>query len=554
MFQEHDANGVVTAEKSPKENSESPRRAGKTPKNPKSPETAKKASPGQKTEYIDNSLGMFSNKIKNLPEPVKESMSQYAKPRKKSLLNQYYRMMDMALITIISVISGALPNYRFYYRGSWYYAPLMTIVVANPGAGKSIMDAIFEIIAPIHAKFRNLYEELVNACKDQQKRFKMMTAKERKACDEEELEMPDHLLFRIPADSTYASFMKMLAVMKGVGELLDTEIDTVLNAFKSDLGNYSVFIRKNFKHEAHSYSRKTENEYREIAEPKFAMVLSGTLSQMENFINEVLSGLFSRFCIYWNQSKTEWIDEEYYDDEVPMDEKSFFRNFGKKLFALYTVLERRAESPIRFRLTSKQLDKFNNTFRTMHNQMTSLEGDSIHASVVRIAVVFHRIAMVLTISHHIGKCEEEIEAALGNELFCSNQDFNTAMTICLALMEHAAAYFEHITKVNEEQFCEDTDMECQIGNEKVYEAVCSLPIGKSLTTTQILDKMIEAGVPKSTASKNLRRLCRKFILKKEKHGVYKRVSPQEYMLMKEGAKKSKVSKKSKKTKSDAADK
>lgn len=530
------ASGEETAKKSPQ-------KIEKNPKNPKNPSSKGK---GKSVDIIkvEAGYGTFSNKMKNLPEPFKDMLAIYDKPKKKALLEQYYRLQDMVILTILTVLSSAMMKFTFFSRGTHYNASLMSIIVAIAGSGKSIIEPVFELISPIHKEFREKFMALLKAYKEQQMKMKLMSKKELKEYVSEIMERPSQLFFRIPADSTYAAFMKSLAVMNGIGIILDTEIDTMLNAFKSDMGDYSVFLRKNFKHESHSYSRKTDDEYYEIEKPRFSVVLSGTLSQMEKFLNEVLSGLYSRFCIYWNPSLPKWVDEEYFEDE-PLDEVSHYKKFGEHVARLYHVLERR-ENDVKFRITEKQLKKFNKNFANLHANYVALDGGDISATVFRMSVICRRIAMIFSMSRLLYLSEEEMENALESGfIICNDTDFDNAMMISLVLIEHASAYFEHITGMNDEAEIDITDNnDFRLNDERLNNAVNALPNGKQMTTKEIIDIFISNNIPASTASKDIRRLCKKYILNKIEHGIYIKSSVQDYMMKtKEKAKSKKKSKK-----------
>lgn len=528
------ATGEETATKSPKNKEKSP----KKPKNPKNP-LPKGRHNSADIITVETGYGIFSNKIKNLPEPFKDMLAIYIKPKKKALQNQFYRLQDMVILTILTVLSSAMMKFSFYSRGTHYCTSLMSIIVAMAGSGKSIIEPVFELITPIHKEFREKFMALLKAFKEQQMKMKLMSKKELKEYMSEIMEKPSQLFFRIPADSTYAAFMKTLAVMEGIGIILDTEIDTMLNAFKSDMGDYSVFLRKNFKHEHHSYSRKTEDEYCEIKNPRFSVVLSGTLSQMENFLNEVLSGLYSRFCIYWNPSLPEWVDEEYYEED-PMDEKEHYQKFGEHVARLYHVLERR-QKDVKFRITKNQLKKFNKNFANLHANYVALDGGNISSTIFRMSVICRRIAMIFSMSRLLYLSEEEMEKALENGVIeCNDTDFDNAMTISLVLIEHASAYFEHITGMNDVAEIDMTETnDFHLNDERLNNAINALPNNKQMSTKDIVDIFMSNNIPESTASKDIRRLCKKYILKKLKHGIYIKSSIQEYLMNTKNSAKSK---------------
>jgi len=520
----------------PVSKAKSPKNTSKKPKSPKSPKRQDWTTTAISCK--EGELSTFSDKIsKQSPDIIQQCIERCVKPKKKAMLKYHYCTLDMIILTIIGVISGALPNYRFYYRGTWYYSSLMLIIVAVAGFGKGIMDAIFSIIDPIHKMYRDEFHEKLAAYNKQQELLAKMTTKERKEYTEDILEKPQQLFFRIPADSTYAAFMKALVSMDGRGVILDTEIDTLAQTLSSEIGNYSVFIRKNFKHESHRYYRKTDDEYCEIPEPKFGQVISGTMSQMKNFITDVLDGFFSRFSTYWAKAETSWIDEVEAEDN-PKDDKTFYSEIGDKFLVIFKKLSS-LEQPIRFRLTSKQLDKFNRNFSRIYDTYKMLDGEDIHSSVVRTAVVFHRIAMVLSISRLIGESEDVIDKALSEDIICLDKDFNTAMTIITVLMEHQSAYFEEITRTEPDMGLNEKTFDYDAGDEKVISALQAIPVGVKITTSEILETFISKGIPKSTASKKVATLTKRFVFDKVAHGIYKKSSPEDFLIKKEEAKKAK---------------
>lgn len=531
-----DANGEETATKSPQNRV-------KSPKMPKSP-SLKRMGKSADIIKVETGYGTFSDKLNNITESIYDMLGIYEKPKKKALLGQFYRHQDMVILTILTVLSSAMMKFSFYSRGTHYYPSLMSVIVAMAGSGKGIIEPVFELISPLHKELREKYMAMMKEYKEQQMKMKFMSKKELKAYISEVTERPSQLFFRIPADSTYAAFMKSLAVMEGKGIILDTEIDSMLNSFKSEIGDYSVFLRKNFKHESHSYSRKTDDEYFEIPNPRFSVVLSGTLSQMENFLNEVLSGLYSRFCIYWNPSVPEWEDEKYYEEE-PLDEKKHYQKFGEHVARLYHVLARR-EDDVKFRITEKQLNKFNKNFANLHANYVALDGGDISATIFRMSVICRRIAMIFTMSRLLYLSEEEMEKALESGVIeCSDTDFDNAMIISLVLTEHASAYFEHITGMNDDAEIDLTENnDFHLNDERLNNAVNALPNNKEMSTKEIIDIFISNNIPASTASKNIRSLSQKYILNKVKHGFYIKSSINDYLI--KSTDKAKAKKKAKK--------
>lgn len=483
----------------------------------------------------------FPDVKKQLNSFIKEAVDRVVNPKSKTAKEYNNRLRDIVILTIIGVVSSALPNFIFRYRRDTYYSSMMILIVGMAGIGKGVMDNIFELVYHINKLFRDQYNTELEAYNNQQRRLRTMKDKDKKALDEEILDKPGQRFFRIPADSTYAAFLKALVRNLGYGAMLDTEIDTLVHSFSNDMGDFSVLVRKAFKHELHSYYRKTEDEYFEIAEPKFCTVLSGTMDQILNLVKSVGNGFFSRFAYYFINVKPEWIDAEYEDCEGE-DDKTYFRNNGLKLLALYQKLSAR-EKPLLFRLTEKQFEKMNKSFSALHKNYVGLEGADFHASVTRLAVTFQRIAMVLSACRLLDMTEEEMDEALKKDIICTDKDFNVAMRINMTLMEHGSSYFELLTQSDPANNSDADNQAIDLGRKDMNAAYEKIPDKGELTRLEIVSILINNGIPKSTAEKWVTNLCKRIALIRLSHGKYRKATREEFLMGKEKPKKRKSAKK-----------
>jgi hypothetical protein len=94
----------------------------------------------------------------------------------------------------------------------------------------------------------------------------------------------------------------------GQGIICETEADTMSSTKKQDWGDYSSIMRAAFHHEKISVSRKTNNEFIEVNEPRLAITLTGTPAQAPKLIASAEDGLFSRFLFYAYKNEIEWQD------------------------------------------------------------------------------------------------------------------------------------------------------------------------------------------------------------------------------------------------------
>ena len=113
----------------------------------------------------------------------------------------------------------------------------------------------------------------------------------------QEPEKPVFKMVFIPANCSCSRMIEHLLNNNGNGIICETEADTMSGNKKQDWGDYSPILRAAFHHEKISYSRKTNDEYIEIKEPKIAVVLSGTPAQAQRLLASAEDGLFSRFTV-----------------------------------------------------------------------------------------------------------------------------------------------------------------------------------------------------------------------------------------------------------------
>ncbi|MBO4621747.1 MAG: DUF3987 domain-containing protein, partial [Paludibacteraceae bacterium] len=175
---------------------------------------------------------------------------------------------DMILLGALSVISYATPRMRILHGNPQhaYYPNLMALVVAPPAAGKGILNYTKKLVQPIH-------EELLR---------EMSAA-------------------FIPANSSSAAFVDLLAHNGGQGVMFETEMDVLSQVWKHDFGNYSHMLRQVFEHETVSRSRKGRDGevlYVEVPEPRLSVLLSGTMNQLKPLLGNRDNGLASRFMPY----------------------------------------------------------------------------------------------------------------------------------------------------------------------------------------------------------------------------------------------------------------
>lgn len=343
---------------------------------------------------------------------------------------------DILVLGSLTVMSACIPKVYGMYDGREVFANLFLFVTARASAGKGRLSLCRHLAEPIHQALRDKYDEL----KTQYEAALAAYAVNRKNTLETPPKEPPFLTLFLPANSTSTVVYQVLAQNSGVGLLFETEGDTLANAFKSDLGNYSDGFRKAFHHEMISYLRKKDLEYVELGKPKFSAVLSGTPQQILNLIPDAENGLFSRFIFYVMPTQLVWHDMFVTKDNTTADEK--FERIGRDFC---TLLKKLPDGPIQFTLSPVQGVQFNDFFRDTQSRYAAIFGEEIVATVRRLGLIMFRIAMILTVLRHIEEMPAKRKKSL-KKMVCTDVDYDTALAVIQVLLQHSAAVFQTLPR------------------------------------------------------------------------------------------------------------
>ncbi|MDD4109576.1 MAG: DUF3987 domain-containing protein [Prolixibacteraceae bacterium] len=381
------------------------------------------------------------------------------------------------------------------YSGETVYPNLYFMAVAPPANGKGVIKHARELGLKIH-------NELLHNSQRERKNFKREMEAYKKSNGK--IKLPDEPKYRIlfiPADTSTAAIMRYLYDSEGRGVLFDNEADTLSIIFKLEWGNYSVILRKGFHHEPIPSGRKNPDDYREIENPKFSVVLSGTLAQVKDILPSAENGLVSRFMFYIYSSQPKW------KDASPNDKPNLtklFKSFADKVYDAEKFVNR---IPVNFKLTNDQWELHKKTFTEMLQQGFHLLNNEGASMVKRLGLITYKIAMTLTALRKFENKDEK------EEITCSDQDFETAISIVKVLVKHSQFIFNIIPKaqfsgINEQQ----RKFYDSLPSNRMFKRELAAKIGKS------------QGIQDRTVTKYLTRFVEKGLLKKcKEYGFYEKI-------------------------------
>ena len=310
-------------------------------------------------------------------------------------------MRDMLLLSLLTNYAYALPAMRMYHGFPHHvYGPeLMTMVLAPAASGKGIM---------------NYAKQLLQGIENEHGEF----------------------IF-LPANTSSAALMSYLQMLKGRGIMMATEIDTLSKALGSSTGGFSDVLRCMFEHETISKLRKNHEEFIEITDPHFAVLISGTYNQLKPLIKSRENGLMSRFACYVVKQTQDfddrvWLDAE--EDAVPQD-IALYEQLGHELSLRYGWM-RKAKHSCYFYLTDAQRKTITRMFRAMYDIYRKSFGNEFDSILKRMPVIMKRIGMILT------GLRMDMSQPLPERMVCSEDDFETMILIGHKLLMHSAMMFQ----------------------------------------------------------------------------------------------------------------
>jgi len=328
---------------------------------------------------------------------------------------------DVCLLSAVTIMSAALPHICGVYDGKVYFPHLYIIIEGPASSGKGRVSMMRCIGDCIHQQYKQDYDKKMAEYKKQLKEWK------ESEMDEPEPIAPRLKLFYIPANSTSTALCRQLADNNGEAAIIDTEVDTVVNAFCSDYGNYSEILRKAAHHETISYRRRTNDEFVEIDNPKISLCLAGTPNQVNALMGNGEDGLFSRVSFYHLPLDLVWRDP-FRDIDSPLE--SLFKNLGETFFHDYYCPMLQSEGA-KFSFSIEQQDRFNQDFTTLLTSSYDDLGDDIVPTVHRLGLVCFRMAMLFTTLRAI-----EQNSIPQGTIICDDLSFDTALEICKVLLSH----------------------------------------------------------------------------------------------------------------------
>ena len=346
---------------------------------------------------------------------------------------------DKVILSMLNLASGFSPNVCGIYDRRLVFPPFYNFIVALSGSDKGIIPACLAVVEPIIREIRSRYEAAHHEYLKKKAAYDALSKKEKANATE-----PEEPPYRSPLISVNASataFYQDLAANDGWGAIFETEADTLTQAIKQDYGDYSSGLRKAFHHETIDYSRRKDNEHVYVDKPRMSILLTCTPGQVPLLLSpqNTENGLANRFVFYLLRKSRGWRNV-FEDCEETLSEQ--MAPLGLRFKAIYDDLQAFSKEPLKFTLNEEQKIRFNQFFEPLYNEQVGLHGDELDAFVFRLGLTTYRIAMVLTILRH--EEQQPRFSQQGEPLVCTENDFQTAITIASCLINHTVYVYKRL--------------------------------------------------------------------------------------------------------------
>ncbi len=406
---------------------------------------------------------------------------------------------DLLLLGGMTAVSAVMPNIVGEYGDARVYANLYLYVTAQASAGKGRLGLCRRLVGPIHEGLITVYKKEMAAWEAARAEYLLNKKEHDKPIE------PAKRMLLIPGNSSATSVFQILSENDGVGLIFETEGDTLAKTFRSGCGDYSDGFRKAFHHERISYMRRKDKEHVDLEAPRLSVLLTGTPQQVLSLIPDAENGLFSRCMYYYMDIKMDW-NNVFIRRERSLD--MVFDDYGKAYYDFYKLLKKEKER--HFVLTDEQQKVFNARFGEWQEEYKDVCGVGFVATVRRMGLICYRITMILTTLRLM-----DSEGNWPEELVCSDVDFENAMYIADALLEHAEVVYKMLPK---SKIASGT---VKSAREKREQEMLER-LEDRFNTDDLLVCGKEMGIPKSTLFRRVKELIDNGLVEKMGHGIYKK--------------------------------
>jgi DNA-binding transcriptional ArsR family regulator len=407
----------------------------------------------------------------------------------------------MSIYGATAIASSLMPKVFVNYNNKITFTQQYFVAVKPPGSGKGKLSLLSKLLEKAN---KELIQQNNIAIKKYSAELKAYEAKIKKVDNKETVSppiKPKLKLLLISGNITSSMLIQQFDENDGEMSLMifETEIDGLTNMMSNKTfgGDNSQVLRKAYHNELITQMRKGNLESLSANEPKLAIFMTGTPSQLIGLFKSNDDGLFSRFTFFNSTSEDIWSDVRPCDGCYPLDE--VFDQIGESYYALYHHFKDRI---LEVKFSDEQWHLLNTIGVAWHKEADEIGGENATSLAKRHVNMIARCAVNYSaIRAFESKNEDEI-------IYCDDQDFINANWLMEMSFYKALEIFQQLPgeKVSSTMI------------DKIYQL---LP--ESFKRNELAPLQVTLKISERTLERGLKKLKEKGLIFSPKQGYYEKV-------------------------------
>ncbi len=466
--------------------------------------------------------------IRCLPQMMSETLSLYDDADLRTML----------LMAMMPTIGSAMSNVRVRHGQRLYSLGIMSLCVGPSASGKGCVGDVAGLIDGIN---KIIVQESNDAMADHRKRHKRYTRLTSQlnfaakgdiehlvdvndiAEEVDEPQAPLRRMHKLPSKTTAANLYRLIyANGENISYLHIPELAELSAANRSSFGDFMyIFLAAQNEESLHT-GRKTDDEDFFIEHTRLALVATGTMSSVREFIPNLEDGLSTRF-LYHNLPAKSTMRKEMDEAtaEAFIDVYAAHRRTLTEIWSELRQFDGRPEEELpRLILSDAQREYIDKYYEQMLSFVTIAMADrgDLRAPLLRSRLNLYRMLMIIAIlrRHETLGGAEGMFADL--RLTISEEDLRWGLSYIFYSVMQTSAIYNRLRR-------EEKDEEPKRAYISALAFLHALP--KRFTTDEAIRMGAELGLKKSAVAKKLAKLTKEYYIAKVGHGVFVKVTKTE---------------------------
>ena len=459
----------------------------------------------------------------SLPQIISEPLSLYDDADIRTML----------LMAMMPTLGSAMSNVRVRHNQRLYSLGMMNICVGPSASGKGsvgnvagLVDGINEIICresaqamadyrKRHKRYDRLNKQLNFAAKSDITRFIDINDI---AEEVDEPQEPMRRMHKLPSKTTAANYYRLLyANGRNISYLHIPELAEMSAANRGSFGDFMYILLAAQNEESLHTARKTDDEDYHIEHTRLAMVATGTMSSVREFIPNLEDGLSTRF-LYHNLPAKDTVRGEM-DEAMAEAFRDVYTHYRGQLTEIWQALRPFDDKPDeelpRLILSDDQRKYIDEYYQQLFTFVSlALPGRDLRAPILRSRLNLYRMLMIISVLRR----HEELGTTEGlfddTHFTIAEADLHWGLAYIFYTIMQTSAIYDRLRR-------EEKEEPKRTRNISALAFMQLLP--HSFTTAVAIKQGEEIGIKERAVGHHLRTLCGKGYIERIRQGVYRKI-------------------------------